>query len=294
MTASPQRGDLWLGAGAFVGLAIALVGLVWPSSPRGLEQSGDVVARVDGRAIPRAEFERAWTALRSDSRGLDDAAVTQRVMGRIIDEELLLRHASELGLHEREPALRASMVDAAIRTITLEAEEDADSVDLDTLRAFYDANPGLFGAAPRLHAQRWFFSAARAGDADARERAALVAGALREGRALDPALPDPPIAPLPDGLLPPSKVREYLGPTATARLASMELGEVSEPIGTTGGYAVVRLVERVAEPPRPFEAVTGTVRATWRRRQGEEALRAWLDRRRTEVSIEVVDEVSRP
>jgi len=285
----------WLAAGAALGLLITLAGLLRPAPSGRVDLGPDVVATVDGRPILRADFDRAYTALRTDTDGrMDPDVAAHRVLDRLIDEELLVQHGARLGLHERDPRARADLVAAALRLITLEAEEQTEGDDTATLRAFWEAHPGLFRAAPRVRAARWFFATRRADDADARRRADRFVADLQRGATPDPTLPDPAPSPLPDAMLPAPKLRDYLGPTTSAALERLAVGELSAPIATSGGYNVVRVLELAPGTLPPFEASLDEVREAWRRRRGEDALRDFLAARRQDTTIEVTEGLDRP
>jgi peptidyl-prolyl cis-trans isomerase D len=100
-------------------------------------------------------------------------------------------------------------------------------------------------------------------------------------------LGDPESPPLPAEPLPPAKLLEYLGPTATRAAMGLAPGEVSEPVRSGLGYHVLQLVERAAPAEPSFEEIRAEVLAEYRRRKGEEALRAYLDalRRRADVVV---------
>ena len=101
------------------------------------------------------------------------------------------------------------------------------------------------------------------------------------------AVGDAPVARLPDAPLPAAKLREYLGPAAVEALAALAPGEVAEPVRTAGGYQVLRLVAREPDREPELAEVEAEVRAEWRRRAGDEALRAYLDELRRRAAIAV-------
>ena len=68
---------------------------------------------------------------------------------------------------------------------------------------------------------------------------------------------------------------------------SLEVGAVSDPIRSATGYHVLQVVEREAEWVPPREEIADEVLAEYRRRRGEEALRAYLDRLRARADIEL-------
>ena len=100
-------------------------------------------------------------------------------------------------------------------------------------------------------------------------------------------LGDPEVAPLPDALLPPAKLREYLGPTAARTVMELDVGAVSDPVRTAAGFRVLEVLER--EPTRipPLAEIEELVRTEVRRRRGDEALRAYLDQLRGRAETRV-------
>jgi hypothetical protein len=123
-------------------------------------------------------------------------------------------------------------------------------------------------------------------DAPPPPRARELAERLRAGEAAA-SLGDPPVAALPDALLPPAKLREYLGPAGVEALAGLEPGGVAGPLRTAGGWEVLRLVEREAGTVPDFAEIEPAVRAAWRRRAGDEALRGYLEELRRRASVEL-------
>jgi parvulin-like peptidyl-prolyl isomerase len=106
---------------------------------------------------------------------------------------------------------------------------------------------------------------------------------------VDEALGDAQVAPVPRDYLPASKLREYLGPTATRRALELAPGEVSDPLRSATGYHVLRLVDRAPGRVPPFEEIEAEVRAEERRRAGDRALREYLDELRERADVRVVD-----
>ena len=101
------------------------------------------------------------------------------------------------------------------------------------------------------------------------------------------AVGDPELAPLPDVLLPPAKLLDYLGPTALRTALALEPGAVSDPVRSATGYHVLQVVEREAEWVPPREEIGDEVVAEYRRRRGERALRAYLDGLRARADVEI-------
>ena len=101
------------------------------------------------------------------------------------------------------------------------------------------------------------------------------------------AVGDPELAPLPEALLPPAKLLDYLGPTALRSALALEPGAVSDPVRSHTGYHVLQVVERREDADVPLDEARPEVVAEFRRRSGERALRTYLEQLRRRGQIEV-------
>jgi parvulin-like peptidyl-prolyl isomerase len=277
-----------LAAGALAGLAVAAAGLLARSEQARAVPDG-AVAAVNGTPVRVAEYERAVAALASDRRSPIDDADKRHVLDRLVDEELLVQRALELGLARTDRRVRTDLVAAVIESVTADAGQREPTAD--EVKAFYDGNRDYFAEPGRLQVAALFVRAADAADAATLARARDAAARWRTGAdpaSLQAALGPGPVAPVPAALLPPSKLREYLGPAAVEALGPLAPGDVSEPVRAAGGLWVLRLVAR--EPGRvpPLAEIEPEVRAECRRRAGDRALRAYLDdlRRHSAVAVE--------
>ena len=283
-----QRRARWLlAAGAALGIGLAASGVLAPSRDAGLGPGA--AARVNQVEIPRVAWERRLERLATERRSPVDDAARALVLERMIEEELLVQRAVEIGLLRSHPPVRKALVSALIAGIVSEAESrDAPEAEL---RRFHRENRGFFGSPARLRVWRIAFLD-RAGGAEGRARTA--ARAIGEGLAFADARSrygDAPVLPLPDVPLPPHKLREYVGPSAADAVATLPSGGTSAPLRGPAGWQLLRLVEREpARVPR-FEDVEAQVRAEHRRRAGDEALRRYLERLRAQAEVELADGV---
>jgi len=288
-----SRAIAWLGAGALAGIAAAGLSLLGqgragPALPEG------AVATVNGAVVRAADYERALAALEGDRRSPTGEDERRFVLDRLVDEELLVQRALELGLARSDRLVRSQLVQAMIAAAT----EDAAVAEPDeaALRGFFAEHTGWFAAPARLRARRlWVRAAPGRREDEARARAAEAAARLRAGEPFDAvaaALGDPVVAPLPDALLPAAKLVEYAGPAARAALADAPPGTVSDPLPYAGGFQVVALVEREEARAPTFEEAADEVRAEWRRRAGDDALRRYLADLRERAQIRVAGPAS--
>ena len=262
--------------GAIVGVALAASSLVRAGSLEGSSALDEMaVATVDGRAIPRLRYDRALAAVAADRRnGVLAPGDRERVLDRLIEEELLVTRALELGLHTHDPRVRADLASSMIDSI--KARSSAEPPEPAALRAFYESHPERFEGSPRFDVEHAFFSA---DSPDGEARANRAAG----GRA--PLSGDDGALPLPQGSLSLATLTQRLGPTTARGVSALAVGETGGPWRARGGWHVVRLISREVGDPPPFESIEAHVATEYERAEAETALRSFLDARRADAEI---------
>ncbi|MGB5697066.1 MAG: SurA N-terminal domain-containing protein [Polyangiales bacterium] len=243
----------WLLAGGMLlGAALAVFYIVRvPDTP---EPTIDAVAWVNDRPISRASYESALQAVAGDRKsGTLREDDRQRVLDRLIDQELLIDRAIELGLHERDSQLRNQLATAMIDFLVRRAEDEVGDASEAELRAFYDEQSFRFERNPQYRI-------------------------VVEGQAI----------PVPDGLLLAKEIEQRLGPSAARRVAELEIGETAV-IGEGSKSFSVRLLDRRDGDVAPFDEVRDAVEATYVRDRSEAAVREFLEvaRQRTDIRVEI-------
>ena len=284
---SPAR--RWLATGAALGLLAAVAGIVKPGPRYETELPPEAAASIEGAIIEQEAFERAVGLLAADSKNPIGRPEREHVLDRLIEEELLVQRARELGIDLHDRRVRSLLVASMIDLIVADAQPEEPSVD--EVSNFFEQNSGYFARSGRLHVRALRF-ARRDGEREeeARARADAAAERLREGEPyseVEAALGDPQIVTVPRGLLPMMKLREYLGPTPTAAAARLEVGEVGEPVRGGRSWFVLEVLDR--EPPQtpPLAEVEDEVRAEMLRRAGDQALRSYLEDLRIRADVVV-------
>ncbi len=290
-TDGASRAVGWLAAGALAGL-VAATGSLLADSTRGDAGLPDgTIARINGAPLRTADYERALAALASDRRNPVGDAERRFVLERLVDEELLVQRALELGLAQRDRTVRSQLLAVMLASVTEAAvlREPGE----DELRAFHAEHAEWFQQPTRLHVrQLWVRGEPARREDEARRQAADAAARLRAGEpfaTVAAALGDAPIAALPDAPLPPAKLVEYAGPSALANLAESADGAITDPLPLGGGFQVLQLVAHSPSRARRFDEVADEVRAEVRRRAGEEALRQYLAELRERAEIVVAE-----
>jgi len=294
-----NRPLLLLGLGAGLGLALATAGILGSAAESGALPDS-AIARVNGVPVRADDYGRLVSGLESDLRRPASAEEQRRVLDRMIEEELLVQRGLELGLARYDRRVRSDLVSAVIAAVASDAEVEEPSEA--ELKEFYAEQSDFFTQPGRLRVRQIFFKApARDRGTDretaAAERAAEARERLERGEDLESvrrSLGDREILEVPDALLPAAKLREYLGPTAVRRALDLEVGAVSEPIRSGTGLHVLQLVARDPDRTPPYAELAPQVRAEWRRRAGDRALRSYLDEMRRRADVEVAADAADP
>ena len=278
---------------AAAGLLLALSGALVPA-PRGADESGALVACVNGAPIRQPALDRAL-GRRQASRGAPaDPALRAALIDRLVDEELLVQRAAEMGLVTSDRGVRKALaraaIDAAVRDASARAPTESE------LRAFYAANTGLFSVPRRVRVRVLSFDASHDPDS-AMRRAQEAAAAIERGLSFEAAMArfgDQPGLPVPDSLLPEAALRRQLGPTLSETALALAPGSVSTPLRVGASVHLLQLAEVEPVRAQTFEAARGRAAAELVRQRGDAALTALLARLRAQAHIVRAPEPPRP
>lgn len=209
----------------------------------------NVIATINGAAIETAEYQRALAAIAQDKRNPLSEEDKKRVLRRLVEEELLVQRAIEIGLVERDRSVRNGIV--AAMTDHIVAPSRSDPVDPEILAAWYQENQDLFRHQVSYHLS----------PIDAKHNAII-----------------------PNALVPATNLLNYTGPEFLRRVEKLSVGESIEYQNTA-----YRLIGKSTPPAPEFDKVRDLAEAAYRRHKGEEDFLAyleWLDGR-SEISIDV-------
>jgi len=266
-----QQSIGWLVSGLMLGLLGVLVSVITPSWD-GAGDSG-VVAVVNDTAITRAKYLSYLEALATDKKDPIGTEDSQYVLQRIIEEELLVQRGVEVGLLESDKRTRAALVNGMISMTTTAAEAKAPSES--ELAEFFQENIDYFTPTARLRARKLIVKGE-----DAEQRAGeayrlLVAG--ERFQTVESEFGTAVALSVPDSLLPPAKLREYLGPSITRMLVEQPAGFVTKPLPLAAGFRIVQLIDKEVGRVPELEAVRVQLEAEFVRRAGDSALREYLE-----------------
>lgn len=286
-----SRNQWVLAAGAALGVTLAAYGVTGRSASATNTLPDGAVAVVNGKTIAQADYDRALAAVAADRRETDlTPAIRQRVLDRLIDEELLVQRGIELDLATRDRRVRADLSAAVIDLLATRGSDDSQDPTEEQLRAFYEEQGDTFRTSTSVQLAQLFFAVgARSTETQALARAKAAVEQLQRGIGIEEISTTADVNPLPApaGWLPVTKLQDYLGPTAAQAVSKMSPGELSDPMRTTSGVLVIRMLDRRLGDLPAFDRIRESVRAEYVRRAGERGLRDFLEERREGSEIRI-------
>lgn len=282
---NPRWRNLWYGVAALIGLGVALGDIVQEWRGVSLRSPDHVVAHVGDSPISMDLYQEVVADLAADSKDPLTDADRQFALQRLIDEELLIQRARELGLDATVAGVRKAMANAVIAQVVAEASAELPSEDL--LRELYDNERDYFARPPR-YAVTWYrITGLTKTDTGLVER---IRSDLQRQPARSETYPGAIVraaAELPPDPLPAAALSNYLGATLTATVETLAPSEYSAPQFLDGIWHLLYLREKTPAAVPDFQAIRSVVRVEYQRRNADRALEdylAWLAGR-TDIEI---------
>ena len=234
----------------------------------------DWVANVGGVQISKEKYYSQLEGLAKDKKNPITERDKNYVLERMIEEELLIIRAKELGLFKNNQIVRGSIIQQMIKLII--SENYLESVEEETLRKFYEQNIGFFSSASRLRLQQIYFSNL---SGDSKERSDEAFEYLKEGASYDEVskMADQSALTIPNSMMNLSKVREYIGPTLMNLARRLEPGEFSVPMEVAGGHKIIYLFDKELSEPEEFDSIPQKILKEYQRRRDDNSLREYLE-----------------
>jgi parvulin-like peptidyl-prolyl isomerase len=272
-----------LAAGAILGIAMAAAGFIDVKSQNIVPEG--VVAQVNDKYIGEEKFITVLNGLAADKRAEITREDRAYILERLIEEELLVQRSVELGMLDSDTVVRNALVQAMIGSVI--AERAGEAVPEARLRSFYEDHIDFFDLPDRLHVRRIVFRV-RSKSGDNREqgfeqalvRAKEAYSRLKQGvpyQTVARSYGDETAVEIPNTLLSPNKLREYIGPTLLEASLKLEPGGISKPLETPSGYAILYMVDRKDGREQRFEIIRKQVEAEYRKRRDDRALREYVE-----------------
>ena len=269
-----QSGYIFRGIAAVAGLVLVLVGskseVNWHLNP------SDTLVLVNQQPITQATLNTALVTL-----GLPKNPSTQHsILQRLVDDELILQRAEDLGILQADPGIRKLLARSAIENITNDTKNLP--VDKSALRAFYESHQAIFEESSRTTLKAFKFNTLE--QASNARNHKLTGGQLDEviGLIEGAQRVDIPLSPLPEHML-----RRYLGVDLSSKIIGLAEGELSQPIRQKGDVYLVQILRVEPATMRDFELVRNEIATEIKSRARDRALKNELVRLKQTANIEV-------
>ena len=272
--------NMLLVAGVLIGISIAIFSSIKETN---FDSDREWVARVGDAEISRAKYLLQLEGLNADKRVSlkeDDKAF---VLERMIEEELLIQRAKDLGMFSTNTMIRGTIVQQMINMII--SENSLDVISTSDLKDFYEKNKGFFTNADRLRLKQIYFSNEKEGSL---ERSQQVYNELLEGKDIDnlKIQGNKTALEIPDTLMSLAKVREYIGPSLMQIAKELKPLQFTSPKKVIGGYKIIYLVDRRDALPPDFNEIKDRVKSEYKKRRDDQALRDYLDKLKNWYEVE--------
>ncbi len=267
-------------AGVVGGLALAALSALTGGDERAQQPGGDVIARINGVDLSRADLMRALKAVSAGRRQPLSASDEAAILQRLIEEEVLVQHALELDVARHDPNLRNALVSAVTRDVITRSR--AQPVREGDVLAYYAKNRGRFALPARYYVRAFYIPAKEKASQMAAFERALAAKESAKALAERFGSAAPPI---PQGLLPLSKLKDYIGSAPAAALEGLTTGHWSDWIDDKGGVWRLYLVNRTAARTPPLASIRTQVEAAYMDARDDAALRRYIDRLKAKATI---------
>ena len=261
-----------LGIGLIIGILLAALAIVEKNNIT----DQNWVAKIEDQLIPYERYQMQLEGLAKDKRSPLTNRDKEYVLERMIEEELLIKRAIDLGMLENNPMARGTIVQQMIKNIVTEGSRTEPQEN--ELIEFFQENIGFFTKANRLRVRQIYFSKDDFGD-EVVEKAKDAFVRLNKGENFEEvALSGSKSAlKIPDTLMNLSKVREYIGPSLMREAQLLKPGYSSAPKKVSGGYKIIYLVDREDATQPEYSDIRSTVLSEFLKRRDDQSLRKYLD-----------------
>ena len=261
-----------LGIGLIIGILLAALAIVEKNNIT----DQNWAAKIEDQLIPYERYQMQLEGLAKDKRSPLTNRDKEYVLERMIEEELLIKRAIDLGMLENNPMARGTIVQQMIKNIVTEGSRTEPQEN--ELIEFFQENIGFFTKANRLRVRQIYFSEDDFGD-EVVENAKDAFIRLNKGENFEEvALSGSKSAlKIPDTLMNLSKVREYIGPSLMREAQLLKPGYSSAPNKVSGGYKIIYLVDREDATQPEYSNIRSTVLSEFLKRRDDQSLRKYLD-----------------
>ena len=202
----------------------------------------------------------------------------KQLLQRLIDDELILQRAEELGILQADPGIRKLLARSAIDTVVRESQ--AVLIKEPELIAFYNDHQAVFQQPQRITLQAAQFDDVEM--ANISRNAVLLGDSLKKTVSLRGGK----ILPIPASPLPKHMLIRYLGISLTDLALGLSATQISQPIVQGDNIYLLQVIENQPATLMPFEQVRETVMTELVSRQRRDSLTTTLEELKQTASIQ--------
>ena len=264
--------SLVLFAGILIGALMAAYSVIEKSNISDYKWA----AKIEDTSIPMEKYLTQLDGLSKDKKSPLTQKDKEYVLERMIEEELLIKRAIDLGMLNDNPMARGTIVQQMIKAII--AENARYEISDSELESFFQENSGFFTKSSRLRIQQIYFSNEQLKD-DSLIVAKKAYDLLKRGDDFESVskLGSPSALKIPNSLMTLSKVREYIGPSLMNLARELEINSFTSPIEVSGGYKIIYLIDKEMASPPKFNDIKASVSSEFLKRKDDQSLRSYLE-----------------
>ena len=240
----------------------------------------DTLVTVNGYPITQSALRNAEKRIQpnsSDPMNPDDREV---LLQRLIDDELMLQHAEDLGIFTTDPGIRKLLVRSSVNSIIEDSRSEP--ISDEQLRTFYEDHKSVFQRPSRLQLKVASFSNP--------EMAKDTWEIIKKEVPFEVAIAETKTGELiniPSSLIPEHVLRRYLGSKLTAVALSLSENQISSPITIDEFTYLIYVLAKEPEQQLSFDDSRLQVKSEYRSRHRQNALTNALTRLRKHADIRV-------
>ena len=291
MKVGPRRSLLFYAAGAVLGLGLAGFALFTAKGTTVRTFPPEDVALVNGRQILRSDFLTQIQVETGQTYEQTTQAQRRKVLGEMIDEELLVQRGVEVDLAASDPDVRAALVSGV--NLQVDADVLASQPTPADLFAYYNQHIDKYSSDGVMKLRDLVMPLGELTADAAQAKAQMAADAINHGAALDPiiaqyALKDSDRIDRDDNF--DFAVKAKLGPDIFKAAAKLMPGQASTPVKQPDGLHIIVMVARKPSVRLDYAQAQDNVWQDYKREAREKVERANLNYLKGRADITVAPE----
>ena len=243
-----------------------------------LHQPADTIVLVNQQPVTETALRVARQRSGMLTADISTQGRDQQLLQRLIDDELILQRAEELGILQADPGIRKLLARSAIETVVSKSQALPDTES--ELVAFYDNHQAVFQQPQRITIQSAQFDDFET--ANTTRKAVLLGQSLKKAASSTGA----EMLPIPLSPLPKHALIRYLGASLTDLALTLSTMEVSQPIIRGDSVYLLQVFENQPTTLMPLEQVRETAMTELKIRQRRDSLATTLAELKQQASIQ--------